>query len=103
MNPRLLATALMLAGATAACTPEQQAAWDNATGLPPTPRGTTSAPQEPAPAALFVAAAAPLEPEPETVELAPEPQPEPCVSIFRVQTCEDGVLHHLGPNMEWID
>ena len=38
------------------------------------------------------------EPEP------PVEPPEECVSIFRIQTCDDfGVLHHLGPNMEWID
>jgi hypothetical protein len=30
-------------------------------------------------------------------------EPEPCVSIFRIQTCEEGVLHHLGPQMEWLD
>lgn len=28
---------------------------------------------------------------------------EECISIFRVQTCEDGVLHHLDANMNWID
>lgn len=39
------------------------------------------------------------------VEQPPSPvsTAEECVTIFRVQTCEDGVLHHLGSNFEWID
>ncbi len=39
-----------------------------------------------------------------SVEMSQPPTAgEECVTIWRVQTCEAGVLHHLGPNMEWID
>lgn len=103
MNPRLLATALMLAGATAACTPEQQAAWDNATGLTPTPR---SAPNEPTPAALFIAAADPLpEPPPPALVYAydhynADPTGYVCAPVFRQLSClDDGRPVYLDAQM----
>lgn len=37
-----------------------------------------------------------------TPEPVVEPEPE-CVTIFRVQTCEDGVLHMLDSNGEWLN
>ena len=45
---------------------------------------------------------------PEPIPAPPEPTVGPteppfeCVSIFRVQTCEDGVLYQLDGNMNWI-
>lgn len=46
-------------------------------------------------------------PDPEPVAAIPQPasshELEPCVSIFRLQTCELGVLHHLDSNLNWID
>jgi len=44
-----------------------------------------------------------VEPEPAPPPPPPPPAEPECVSIFRVQTCEDGVLHMLGPNMEWLN
>jgi len=43
-------------------------------------------------------------PEPSSEEPIPEPTPPPfeCVSIFRVQTCEEGVLYMLDDQMGWI-
>lgn len=51
------------------------------------------------------------EPAP-SIEAVIPPQPSsaassgPCTdadTVFRIVTCDQGVLHHLGPNMEWID
>ncbi len=49
----------------------------------------------------------PVEPDPappvvETPTLEPAPPPFECVSIFRVQTCEEGVLYMLDDQMGWI-
>ena len=104
MNTRLLAVALM-AMSVSAC--------EQANRLEETLTGKSALVAEPAP--LLAIPEPVVEPEPvalppaEVVAVAvvePEPAPpaEPeCVSIFRVQTCEDGVLHMLGPNMEWLN
>lgn len=46
------------------------------------------------------------EPAPPVVTPTPEPEPSPpafeCVTIFRIQTCEAGVLYQLDSNMAWI-
>lgn len=95
-NARLLALALCLAGATAACSPEehrQAEAILTAVGVPPVADPAPEPIPEPEPAA----------PPPPVIVAAPAPIVEECVTIFRVQTCEAGVLHHLDSNMAWVD
>jgi len=43
--------------------------------------------------------------EPSSVAYTPPPasSSEECVTIFRIQTCEAGVLHHLNEDFSWRD
>ena len=100
MNTRLLAVALM-AMSVSAC--------EQANRLEETLTGKPALVAEPAPLLAIpepVVAPEPVAPAPEPtpvpVAVVPETEPE-CVSIFRVQTCEDGVLHMLDSNGNWIN
>jgi hypothetical protein len=102
MNTRLLAVALM-AMSVSAC--------EQANRLEETLTGKPALVAEPAPLlAIPEPVVEPVSPPAEVVAKAPAPVVEPvlpaepeCVSIFRVQTCEDGVLHMLGSNGEWLN
>lgn len=107
MNTRLLAVALMAMSASAC---------EQANRLEETLTGKSALVAEPAPLLAIpgpVVEPEPVAPPPAVVAEAPpapvvEPEPAPpaepeCVSIFRVQTCEDGVLHMLDSNGNWID
>ena len=106
MNTRLLAVALM-AMSVSAC--------EQANRLEETLAGKSALVAEPAPLLAIpepVVEPEPVAPPPAVVAEVPapvvEPEPAPpaepeCVSIFRVQTCADGVLHMLGPNGEWLN
>lgn len=57
----------------------------------------------------FLAEPEPVVSEPEPVAVVPEPEPvDPgpppfvCETIFRIQTCDEGVLYMLDSNMNWI-
>ena len=106
MNTRLLAVALMAMAVSASA---------QANRLEETLTGKSALVAEPAPLLAIpepVVEPEPVAPPPAVVAEVPapvvEPEPAPpaepeCVSIFRVQTCEDGVLHMLGPNGEWLN
>ena len=108
MNARLLAVALM-AMSVSACEQANRLE-ETLTGKPalvaePAPLLAIPEPVvAPEPVALLPAVVAKAPPPPPLVEPEPAPPAEPeCVSIFRVQTCEDGMLHMLGSQGEWID
>src|SRR5262245_50962519 len=61
--------------------------------VPPATANTFPVEQPP----VEVASVAVVEPTPD-----PGPPPFECVTIFRVQTCDDGVLYMLDSNMNWI-
>ena len=40
---------------------------------------------------------------PPQAAISSNPSSEECITILRVQTCDGGTLHHLGPDGSWID
>lgn len=117
MNIKLLATALVVMNTIAltGCSSDSSARIEEAlTGKPalvpvePVPLLDVPDPipepepvvEEPTPVAEVTAPPPPV--------VVPEPEPavpaEPeCVTIWRVQTCEEGVLHMLDSNGNWIN
>ncbi len=109
MNIRLLATALMLAGTTASCTDKEiQTALDNLEGQQ-TEADThiqTLTDQVNNLAEIEHEAADTLSSSssaPPQAAISSDPSSEECITILRVQTCDGGTLHHLGPDGSWID
>lgn len=98
-----IATLLAVASALQACTPEEQAHSESiftALGAPlPAGLADESVNETPEIEQVVVDVSTP---EP-VVEQEPPFDPNECVTIFRLQTCEAGVLHHLDANMNWID
>lgn len=98
---RLLTIAALLTTAATlqACTHAEHAhseAIFTALGAP-LPAGLAEEPEADAP--IVEQVVAPVVEEP----AEPPFDPLACVTIFRIQTCDEGVLHHLDSNMNWID